>query len=324
MKTILSRSWFGVAPKVFGPPSGLVQSNHELVEEYLSWKESYAKAAFRSYRIWVTRFQEFVNKPPEMILPTDYVAYARSLQKNYAPRCIEFALNVIHNYLRFFAEQGRLRFPLFLARVPRGYAQSHEAVTEEEYRNIVSVFKAEKSLPLRDLAIIMLLHDTGMRIGELVSLEIEDIEEDRSAVIRTEKTVRDRRIFWNPDTDDILQRYLVERVNNGDPENDALFISEISRKGKSPAITGRTIERMFQNILRKAGINRKLCPHSFRHSFIHRLAKLGVPDAIIAQLVGHSTPNTISNYTKLSRPEFKDYAYKQLAFANESLAALAA
>ena len=258
-----------------------------------------------------------------MMRHTDYVSFSHGLQKTFAPRCIEYALNVVHNYLRFFAEQGRLRFPLYLARVPRGYAQSYEAVTEEEYQKIVAVLKAEKAVPLRDLAMIMLLHDTGMRVGELVSLEIEDIEEDYSAVIHTEKTVRDRRVFWNPGTDDIIQRYLVERVNNGDPENDALFIAQISRKGKSPTITKRTVERMFQIVLKKAEINRKLCPHSFRHSFIHRLAKLGVPDAIIAQLVGHSTPNTISNYTKLSRPEFKDYAHKQLAFANETLTALA-
>ena len=313
MPTLFNRSRFSFAHRAPVHMPVTTQTNHELIEEYLTWKQSYSKSAFRSYRVWVTRFQTSVNKPPELFTHHDYVSFAQGLQGHHAPRGIEFALNVIHNYLRFFAEQGRLRFPLYLARVPRGYAQSHDAVTEEEYKQMVEVLRGKAPQRLRDLAIIMLLHDTGMRIGELVSLEIESIEEDSSAVIRTEKTIRERRVFWNPDTDNALHRYLVERVNKGPTDCDALFIGGCN---KTP-ITRRTLERMFQNVLREAGITRKLCPHSFRHSFIHRLARLGVPDAIIAQLVGHSTPTTIAQYTKLSRPEFKHYALKQLGIVSE-------
>jgi site-specific recombinase XerD len=215
MKTTMNRSWFGVvkSPTVHVP--AIAQTNHELVEEYLTWKRTYSKAAYRSYRVWVTRFQNFVNKPPEMMTHTDYGAYAQSLQGHHAPRCIQYALSVVHNYLRFFAEQGRLHFPLYLARVPNGYVQSHEAVTENEYKIMIAIMRAQKPQSLRDLAIVMLLHDTGMRIGELVALEVEDMEEDCSAVIRTEKTVRERRVFWNHDTDEVLQRYIIERVNEG-------------------------------------------------------------------------------------------------------------
>jgi len=285
-------------------------NNNDLVHEYLSWKRSYTKKAHESYRVWVERFQNFVNKQPELLRHTDYVAFASSLVGKHSPCGIQFALNIVHNYLRFFAEQGRLRFPLYLARVPKGLAQSHEAVEEVEYGKIVATLQAKKHPPLRDLAIIMLLHDTGVRIGELLSLEIEDIEEDYSAVIRTEKTVRQRRIFWNPATDDVLHQYIVERVNRGPVEVDALFVSRCYRKANP--LSRRAVEHSFKKILLQAGITRKLCLHSFRHAFIHRLAKLSVPDAIIAQLVGHSTPNTIAHYTKLSRPEFKEYAMRQL------------
>jgi len=293
-------------------------SNSDLINQYLSWKKSYTKVAYRAYRIWVSRFQEFVNKPPELLLPTDYSAFANCLHGRHAPRGIEFALNIVHNYLRFFAEQGRLRFPLFLARVPRGCANSHEPFAEAEYIKVVETMRDMRPFPIRDLAIIMLLHDTGMRIGELLSLEIEDIEENKSAIIRTEKTIRNRRVFWNEDTADVLQQYVVARVNYGpaNREKDPLFIANLSRTGK--AITSRSVCRMLKRVLKKAGIERKLSPHSFRHSFIHRLAKLSVPDAIIAQLVGHSTPATIAHYTKLSRPEFEHYAKIQLAMASET------
>lgn len=286
-------------------------SNQNLIDQYLTWKKSYTSVAYRAYRLWVSRFQAFVNKPPEYWSHVDYAEFANDLQARHAPRGIQYALDIIHNYLRFFAEQGRLGFPLYLARVPRAFSKSHEAITEADYAAIVADLRARPS-KLRDLAAIMLLHDTGMRISELMSLEIDDIEEDQSAVVRTRKTVRTRRVFWNADTDHILQRYLVERINQTSvsEENDALFTFGGAKGGKP--LTCRTIQRVMREVLARVGISRKLSPHSFRHAFIHRLARLGVPDAIIAQLVGHSSPSSIAHYTKLSRPEFQHYAHLQM------------
>ncbi len=314
MKTMLHRWWLDAAHKYNAIAPARANTNEALVDEYIAWKKSYSKSAHKVYRPWVRRFQAFVNKPPEKVTHGDYVAFAESLQGSHAPRGIEFALNVVHNFLRYFSEQGRLNVPLYLIRVPKGASNSHSAITEEEYQKIITVMHSMNPVPLRDLAIIMLLHDTGLRIGEMMSLEIDSIEEDNSAVVRTEKTIRLRRVYWNPETDAVLHRYLVERINVGPEDTEFLFATK-RMNAKSGSLSSRSVQRSFQRILSLAGINRKLCPHSFRHSFIQRLAKLGVPDAIISQLVGHSTPLTISHYTKLSRPELAGIARRQLAYA---------
>lgn len=285
------------------------EDNETLVRHYLEWKSSYAPCAANRYAIWVRRFQEAINKAPEAITVGDWSAYARSLRGRFAPKCMEYALNVAHNYLRFWFEQGRLRrLPLYLARVQKAIACSHAAATEDEYQAIVRTLKMRGDKCLRDLAIVMMLHDTGMRVGELVTLEIEQIEEDASATIRTEKSVQRRRVFWNQGTDDVIHNLIVQRINSGAPA-DWLFVSK-SGTGEMP-LTTRAVQRIVHQACELAGITRHLSPHSFRHAYIHRLAKLGTPDAIIAQLVGHSTPHTIAHYTKLSRPEFSDYARRQ-------------
>lgn len=314
MKATLNRWRLGIVPTFSIAASANTNFNKDLIEEYLSWKQSYSKSAHLAYRLWVTRFQDFVNKSPENISHTDYSAFAQSLQGKHASRGIEFALNVVHNYLRFFAEQGRLKLPLYLVRVPKGISNSHSAISEEEYQRIVHTLRSMNPIPLRDLAIIMLLHDTGMRIGELMGLEIDDIESDKSTVVHTEKTIRFRRVYWNTDTDCVLHQYLAERINSGPKHSDLLFATKRMNTSEE-SLSIRSVQRMFQRVLKLANIQRKLCLHSFRHSFIHRLAKLGVPDAIIAQLVGHSTPLTISHYTKLSRPELAGIARKQLDYA---------
>lgn len=279
-----------------------------LISQYLEWKGSYARRASVAYALWVRRFQEFTNKAPEALTIGDWTAFARSLEGRFAPKSVEFALNIIHNYLRFWLEQGRLRLPLYLARVPKAMADSHQAITEAEYQQLVAALRQPGATAWRDLAVIMLLHDTGMRVGELVALEIEQIEADMSATIRTEKTVQRRQVFWNRDTDDVLHRLIVERVNARTPA-DWLFVRN-HETGKKP-LTTRSVQRLVAQACHRAGITRHLSPHSFRHAYIHRLAKLAVPDAIIANLVGHSTPHTIAHYTKLSRPEFEGFARRQ-------------
>ncbi len=281
----------------------VVTDNQTLIREYLEWKASYTTAAAHTYKRWVQRFQEFTNKAPETLAIGDWTAFALSLRGRYAPKCVEFALNVVHNYLRFWHEQGRLHLPLYLARVPKAMAESHQAITEDEYQRIVAVLKNDKKS--RDLVLLMLLHDTGVRVGELVKLEVEQMEEDCSATIRTEKTVTLRKIFWNQDTDAALQQYIVDRFNVH-PESDCLFGGRGGVHDKP--LTTRSVQRIMTEACKQAGIERQLSPHSFRHAYIHRLAALGVPDAIIAQLVGHSTPHTISHYTKLSRPEAEGFA----------------
>jgi integrase/recombinase XerD len=291
-------------------PRSVVSDNEQLIRDYLEWKKTHAPVAAKRYAIWVSRFQRLTDKEPEWMELSDWTRFAESLRERYAPKSVQFALNILHNYLRFWHEQGRLRrFPLHLARVPKAIVNSHDAIAEAEYRDMVEGLRSGDKRNLRDLAIVMLLHDTGMRVGELVSLEIEQIEPDASATIRSEKTVERRRVFWNWDTDEVLHELIVQQVNKGDA-SDWLFTAEREGLGSQPLST-RSVQRIIERTARAAGIRRHLSPHSFRHGFIHRLAALSVPDAIIAQLVGHTTPHTISHYTKLSRPEFREFASRQ-------------
>ena len=285
-------------------------TNSELVEEYLAWKETHSRAAFKAYRIWVERFQDFVNESPEELKLSNVTAFARLIQRTYAPKNAQYGMSIIHNYLRFWKEQGRLSLPLYLIRVPAAIANTHNAITEEEYQRMLKVLQEPRLTSLRDRCIIRLLHDTGMRVGELCSLSVGDLE-NGTAVIRTEKTTRRRRVFWTEETEFAIREYMRDRGETCKPTNasSALFVGVRGNAGTR--ITSRSVQRMVKEVTRLAGIDRVICPHSFRHGFIHRSARKGIPDSVIALLVGHATPFTVAHYTKLSGLEVEE-AYRKL------------
>ena len=279
-------------------------SGKELIGEYLQWKGSYSKSAHISYRVWVERFQDFVGKAPEEIGLQDVVRFSKAMQERSAPKNVQYGMNIVHNYLRFWNEQASLTFPIYFVRVPRAITNSHYALMEEEYLSLLQALGRKNPLPLRDICIIRLLPDTGMRVGELCSLNIDDINKDMFLVITTEKSFKERRVFWTPETDAILRNYLATMKRTFEiPE--PLFVA-VSKNSKGKRLTTRSIQRIIKQIVDSVGLPQRICPHSFRHGFIHGLAKKKVPDALIALLVGHTTPHTVAHYTKLSRNEIEE------------------
>src|SRR4051812_17389126 len=73
-----------------------------LVEDYLAWKQSYTKSAATAYRLWVERFQHFIQKQPEEITVKDVSRFLTYIKPMYAEMNVQFAMNIVHNYLQFY------------------------------------------------------------------------------------------------------------------------------------------------------------------------------------------------------------------------------
>lgn len=305
--------------KLFVQPV-LAHDNQKLIEEFLDWKRSYTKWAFSRYRIWVTRFQEFVNLPPERMTANDYVRFTDSIRAGSASKNVQYALNIVHNYLKFFREQGRLNFPMFFIRVPKARSESHYCLSDEEYEMLLRVFDNTSDLvTVRNEAIIRMLHDTGVRIGELLAIDRRSVRKDRSALIPTEKTVDDRFVYWSEETQSCLERYFRMSVPKSDASEGDIVPAFQNSLTPGVRLSARSVQRILKRVCEEAGVSQKICPHSFRHAFIHRMARKGVPDSVTAVLVGHSTPVTISQYTKL-KPEEQRYFVesKQIGYQKAS------
>lgn len=281
----------------------------EKIKEYLEWKGTYAKRASVNYRIWLERLVEVYGeeKKLEDYTITDYIKFKCWLETRYKSYSLQFATIVIKNFFQYCKYQN---YPCSISptliKLPRIIAKSHRAITEDEFEKIISGIQCKDFLGLRDLLLIQMLWDTGVRVSELCDLDLSQITENNNkAVISTKKTGRKRIIVWSKTTHTLLLKYMQKRLalkNAGN--NSALFVGKSNGKGWSNRITSRTIQRIIKESVKNAGINERITPHSFRHGWAHKRRDKNAPLSFIQRGLGHLNPVSTFIYEQYNDVDF--------------------
>jgi integrase/recombinase XerC len=151
----------------------------------------------------------------------------------------------------------------------------------------------------RDSAIFELLYSSGLRVGELTSLDVEAVDLDYGWVRVIGKGNKERYVPVGSRAAEALREYLPLRAaiaakDKVAAENRALFVN--ARGGR---LSSRSIGRILKANLRTSGVVRDASPHSFRHSFATHLLQGGADLRSIQELLGHSSLSTTQRYTKV-------------------------
>lgn len=275
-----------------------------MLDNYLEWKQSHVgKQTLHMYRLWVRRFLKFVEVDITKIQLSDLGSFKEFLiKKGYAPKNIQYGLTIVRGFLNYCVQVHKLDFPVSMVRIKTERSHSHTPITEKLYKRMLAVLPDNEPVSLQRRLILMLLWDTGLRVGELLNLKIGELQ-DRQVIIENEKNKKNRFISWSLETDALLQKYLPLR-NNLWCKTDHLFVSFHYRP--CMALSSRQVERIFVAILKKAYITEWIKPHSFRHGFVHRKLDEGKPITTVAQMLGHSTTHNVLTYAQLSSRETKE------------------
>ncbi|HUP61539.1 MAG TPA: tyrosine recombinase XerC [Thermoanaerobaculia bacterium] len=193
-----------------------------------------------------------------------------------------------------------------------------EGVVEANPARTVSTPKREKHLPsvmqtsdvallieqpdttttlgLRDAAWLELMYASGLRISELVGIDIDDLEL-RSRLVKVHgKGSKERIVPFGSKAESAVRAYLAVRAElKPDAEEQAVFVNY--RGGR---ITTRSVRRLFDGYLRKAALRAGISPHTMRHSFATHLLNAGADLRAIQELLGHASLSTTQKYTHLN------------------------
>lgn len=276
------------------------------IQEFLGWKATYAIRASVTYRRWLDRFREVVGDRDISDYTTDdYVKYSEFLRRNsYSPSTVQYATIVLKNFFQYFKNKGEKCLSPEIIKVPRVQSKSHCAVTEENFEKIISNIPTSDFRSLRDLLIISLLWDTGMRVSELCDLDVVHIDENQcQTVIGTKKAFKKRIIVWSNQTHNLLMKYMPIR-NNLPTMSSALFMGNTRAHGWTHRLTPRSIQRMITHYVRLAGITEKITPHSFRHGWAHKRRDQKAPLSFIQRGLGHQNPVSTFVYNQYTDTDF--------------------
>ena len=167
-------------------------------------------------------------------------------------------------------------------------------LTEDEKRLLLKTIRSQKGWQAnRDLVIINLFLHTGIRLSELVNLDITDVNLLEKKITIQAKGGQTVNRFINTKLRTILNRYVKERKQIF-TDSQALFLSQLQKR-----ITTRQIQRRLDQWVDKAGIDKRITPHSLRHSFATGLYARTSNILVVQQALGHSSVNTTEVYAHL-------------------------
>lgn len=281
------------------------------VKQYLDWKAISHPRAAVNYRIWLERFISITGSDYDTAEIGDIVKFKNWLSDNFQPKSVELAMIIIQNYFKFWKLQGKNCISPELVKVPKTVANSYQPISFAEYCSILSFIRPNTFWELQKLIIVHLLFETGIRVSELCDLNISDIDPEKSTTtIRTKKTAKLRQIFWSVETHIMLRTFLAERKElNSTP---ALFVAKFRDGTPTRRMTVRTVQRIIKDLCNKAGIEKKISPHSFRHGRAHRILELGGNPKQIQAILGHSSPMSSFTYMQWNDQELEQAARKFL------------
>ncbi len=274
----------------------------EMIEDYLIDLEirNYSLNTIKIYKSILDNFYRFLTdeENSDKNILRSFKRYIRYLkrEKGVSQNYIYLVTIVVKKFFEFH-KMDHLKD----VKTPKRAKSLPKSLNEDEVKRLIRAVDTDtrqrKFTRTRDKLILSLLYSSGLRVSEVVSLKVNDIDlKDRTIRIRG-KGNKDRIVLFDQKTKKLLKEYLHERSQ----ESEYLFLNRFGNP-----LTPRYIQITIKKYATKAGIKKKVTPHILRHSFATHLLKNGVDIRAIQQLLGHSNLSTTQIYTSVDMGTLKN------------------
>jgi integrase/recombinase XerC len=210
------------------------------------------------------------------------------------PRSIQRRLSGARSFMGYLIREGRIKNnPVADVTAPKAARRLPDALDVEQMALLLSI-KGEDYADVRDRAIMELLYSSGLRLAELVGLNMNDVDRSDGLVKVTGKGSKERIIPVGRKALDAIQAWQRVRANLADAEEQALFVGN-----RGARISPRTVQAMVQKRAIEAGLPKRVYPHLFRHSFATHVLESSGDLRGVQEMLGHADISTTQVYTHL-------------------------
>ncbi len=225
--------------------------------------------------------------------------------QSYRPTTVARRLAALKTFFRYLCAVGLIETnPLEHFEAPRIQKEPPQTLSPEQVASLFGQIELVRSQPAgkRDFAMLHLLYATGMRVSELVSLDLDDFHADLATVVcpgRHGRSKRERTLPLSPVAVEAMQLYLNEVRSPAaarHPELTALFLNHHGER-----LTRQGFWLIIKGYARQAGIT-EITPHRLRHSFAILMLREGMELRSVQELLGHAHISTTQVYSHMARP----------------------
>lgn len=271
---------------------------------FIKFEKGLSPNTSSAYGSDIAAFMDYLTKNniPEISENTvmDYVFFLKS--KKYAPLSIARAVVALRNYYKYLVRSKKISASPF--EELEGFKTGRkipEALNENDIGRMLSAPDLSKKEGIRDRAIMELLYSSGVRVSELTGLELTDVNLEERVVRCFGKGSKERLVPVGEYTVDALSEYLDVRGSFIKKKfSPHLFLNRFGLK-----FTREGIWLMLKNHAKKAGVEKNVYPHIFRHSFATHLLAGGADLRSVQEMLGHEDIATTQIYTHVDRSGLK-------------------
>lgn len=277
--------------------------------------DDHASPGTESYGTWnadsggVATAIKTETKVEELILTADVNLIRRFMtalaDKQYCKSTTARKLATLRSFYKFLVKRNYVTAnPVTTIKTPKQDKRLPRFLEFEEVQKLLNTPMADSWLGVRDRAILETLYSTGMRVSELVGLNLEDVDFLGEVIHIRGKGKKERIAPIGAKALQSIQQYIEYR--NKRMQNDGAFDSKVlfaNKHGKR--LSTRSVRRKMDKYLRQAGLDPTISPHTLRHSFATHMLNNGADLRSVQELLGHQSLSTTQIYTHVTTNKMK-------------------
>jgi integrase/recombinase XerD len=274
----------------------------DLVREYLAYiqvEKGLSPNSLESYRRDLARLEAWAEAHGtgiEELTRTSLREWIAALSREgLAPSSVSRAVSAARGLFRFLMLDGHIKsHPAEDLDTPQRSAPLPRFLTEDEIERLLAVPDTSTPDGIRDRAMLELLYATGLRISELISMKLADVDIDRGLILCHGKGSKERQVPIGRSATHWLQQHMRTRARSGKATAAHLFLS-----ASGQSLTRQRVWAAIKAYAAHAGL-RSVSPHTLRHSFATHLLQRGADSRSVQALLGHSDISTTQIYTHIT------------------------
>lgn len=271
-------------------------------ENYLKNVRKYSLNTINSYISDINIFLEYLHiqklnyKDVNHEVIRSYLKYLD--EKKYKNSSINRILSSLNDYYNYLTKCKVTKYNYFEdINRPRKEKKLPNFINYSEYMSLLATVEKEENefLKARNLLLLEILFDTGLRVSEAVNIKINNINKKEQSIKVLGKGNKERIVYYGDYAKNYLEDYLNLRRNISIVDKEYLFLNKNYTR-----LTRRGVEYLISDISKKALLRQKISPHTLRHSFATEMLNNGCDIRSVQELLGHKSLSTTGIYTHVT------------------------